>query len=131
MAKHKAVTNEQIIAALLTEPTIEKAATAAGLSRRALYERMNEPEFLTEYAKAKADLVKGTLFALVEHSQQAVQTIAQIMQDEENKPQVRLQAAGMLLDNVGRYTKQLQAIETAANEEQSKQDSEGWLSFPI
>ena len=42
MTKEKAVSDEQIIAALLQHGTIKAAAAAVNLSERALYDRMNK-----------------------------------------------------------------------------------------
>lgn len=45
MAKAQAVSDEQIIAALLNNGTLKTAAAAAGISERALYDRMNNGTF--------------------------------------------------------------------------------------
>ena len=58
MSKEKAISDEQIIAALLDHGTIRAAAQAAGISERTLYDRMNKGEFQALYKAAKADLKK-------------------------------------------------------------------------
>ena len=45
MAKSKAISDEQLIAALLANGTIKAAAAAVGLSERAVYDRMNDGDF--------------------------------------------------------------------------------------
>ena len=54
MGKGKAISDEQIIAALLDHGTIRAAAGAVGISERALYDRMNKGEFQALYKAAKA-----------------------------------------------------------------------------
>ena len=41
----KAVSNEEIIAALLQHGTVKDAAAAAGTTPRTIYDRMNDREF--------------------------------------------------------------------------------------
>ena len=64
MAKQKAVSDEQIIAALFSNGTIKAAAAAIGISERSIYDRMNEGEFIALYKSAKADLIRGAVVNL-------------------------------------------------------------------
>lgn len=93
MAKAQAVSDEQIIAALLNNGTLKAAASAAGISERALYDRMNNGNFQALYRAAKADLIRAAVFNLNNQLQEAVNTVAEIMADKENNPAIRLQAA--------------------------------------
>lgn len=90
MAKAQAVSDEQIIAALLNNGTLKTAAAAAGISERALYDRMNNGTFQALYRAAKADLIRAAVFNLNNQLQEAVNTVAEIMADKENISQ-RLQ----------------------------------------
>ena len=61
MAKEKndtAVSNEEIIAALMNSSTLAQAAQAAGISSRALYDRMGNADFRAEYRTAKAAIMR-------------------------------------------------------------------------
>ena len=59
MAKNEtAVSNEKIIAALMNRSTLAQAARAAGISSRALYDRMGDAEFRAEYRTAKAAILR-------------------------------------------------------------------------
>lgn len=58
---NNAISNEEIIAALLQHGTIKAAADAAGVGIRTIYDRMNEREFRAEYAQAKADIVRQAM----------------------------------------------------------------------
>ena len=48
MANNKAISNEEIIAALLQHGTIKEAATAIGTTPRTIYDRMKQRDFARE-----------------------------------------------------------------------------------
>jgi len=107
MSKAKAISDEQIIAALLNYKTIKEAAAAVGLSERAIYDRMNAGSFKTLYLNAKADIMRSAVISLNENITAAVQTIADVMNDKNNNPAIRLQAAQTLLNNAAKFTQRL------------------------
>ena len=111
MAKAQAVSDEQIIAALLNNGTLKTAAAAAGISERALYDRMNNGTFQALYRAAKADLIRAAVFNLNNQLQEAVNTVAEIMADKENNPAIRLHAAQTILNNAGKFSQRLQVDE--------------------
>lgn len=109
----RTVSNEKIIAALLSNGTLKAAASAAGISERALYDRMNNSiEFQALYTAAKADLIRTAVWALNSKLQPAIDTVAEIMTDEDNDPAIRLQAAQTILNYEGKFSQRLQAEET-------------------
>ena len=114
MAKEKAISDEQIIAALLHNGTIKAAAGAVGISERALYDRMNAGEFQALYKAAKADLIRAAVLNLNRQLQAAIDTVSEIMQDPDNNAAVRLQAAQTILNNAGKFAQRLQIDETSA-----------------
>lgn len=114
---NNAVSNEEIIAALLQHGTIREAAAAAGIATRTLYDRMQDREFNAEYMQAKNDIMRKAVFNMNEKLAAAVDCIADIMQDEKANPAVRLQAAQTILNNAGKYAEALQKQERAANSE--------------
>lgn len=109
--KQAAVSDEQIIAALLNSGTLKVAASAVGISERALYDRMNRGEFQALYKSAKADLIRAAVFNLNNQLQEAINTVSEIMTDKENNPAIRLQAAQTILNNAGKFSQRLQADE--------------------
>lgn len=113
MGKGKAISDEQIIAALLDHGTIRAAAGAVGISERALYDRMNKGEFQALYKAAKADLIRAAVLNLNRQLQAAIDTVSEIMQDPDNNAAVRLQAAQTILNNAGKFAQRLQADETS------------------
>ena len=112
MAREKKATDEQIIAALLNTGTLRAAAAAVGISERTIYDRMTRGEFQALYKAAKTDIIRAVVFNINNRLQEAVNTIADIMQDPGNSPAVRLQAAQTILNNVGKFAQRLQDEET-------------------
>lgn len=107
MAKTKTVSNEVIIAALLQNGTVKGAAAAAGLSPRAVYDRMNDNEFRAEYTAAQNDIIRGAVFSINEKLAAAVATVAEIMEDQNAPATTRLQAAGMIINNAAKFSERL------------------------
>ena len=113
MAREKKATDEQIIAALLTNGTIQAAAAAVGLSPRTIYDRMNSGDSQALYKAAKADLIRAAVFNLNNQVQAAINTVIEVMQDGSNNPAIRLQAAQTILNNAGKFAQRLQTDETS------------------
>ena len=111
--REQAVSDEQIIAAILNNRTLKAAAAAAGISERALYDRMNSGDFQALYKAAKADLIRAAVFNLNSKLQEAIDTVAEIMADPDNNAAIRLQAAQTILNNAGKFAQRLQADENS------------------
>ena len=110
----KAISDEEIIAALLQSATLKEAAELAGISPRSLYDRMNREDFIAAYQRAKAEHLRAALLSLNGKVEEAIATIAGIMQDEKTNPATRLQAAQTILNHAGRISKQLSQEEAEA-----------------
>lgn len=117
MKNETAVSNEEIIAALLQHGTIKEAAAAVGASSRAIYDRMQEKDFRAEYKAAKADIMRKAVISLNGRIAEAITAIADIMNDPATNPAVRLQAAQTILNNSSKFTERLWKDETEAREE--------------
>ena len=115
----QAVSNEEIIAALLSAGCMKDAASAAGLPVRTLYDRMNNAEFQTLYRSARAEVLRAAVHNLNGHIQEAITTIADVMSDQDNNAAVRLQAAQTLLNTASKYSQRLQAEESGIKYDQS------------
>ena len=115
----QAISNEEIIAALLSAGSVKAAATAAGIPVRTLYDRMNNAEFQTLYRSARAEVLRAAVHNLNGHIQEAVNTIAEVMNNEEINAATRLQAAQTILNTAEKYSKRLQAEESGIKYEQS------------
>lgn len=99
MSNKKKATDEEIIAALLQNGTIQRTAEALGLSPRTVYTRMGDKHFRQRYAEARNDILRGAVFSLNQRMADAVDTISGVMKDLEASPAVRLQAAQAILSH--------------------------------
>lgn len=115
----KRLTDEAIISALVAEGSIKGAAASLKCATRTLYERMKSPEFKDLYAQAKADILKTATAKLQGKLCEAVDTLTEIMTDEEAAKQTRANCAVSILQYGARFTEttdileRLEAIEEA------------------
>ena len=124
MAKNSAVSDEEIIAALINNGTIRAAAAAAGIAERTIYDRMKDRDFRAEYMAAKTDIIRAAVFTINGKLSAAVDTVTEIMQDPNTNNAVRLQAAQVIINNAAKFAQRLQ------NEERdSREESKGLFDF--
>lgn len=114
MGNTKAVSNEEIIAALIQHGTVKEAAKAAGTTPRTIYDRMREKDFSVEYMRAKSDIIRKAVFTIDEKLSEAINTISDLMQDKETPPAIRLQAAQTILNNAEKFSSRLAVSEKQA-----------------
>jgi len=103
----KAVSDEEIIAALLEHGTVKAAAEAAGTTPRTVYDRMSNREFRAAYAEAKNDIIRKAVFTINERLADAINIVSEIMNDARNNPAIRLQAAQTIINNAGKFADRL------------------------
>lgn len=108
---NKAVSDEEIIACLMQYPTMREAAGAAGISPRTLYDRMDSKDFKVAYMQAKNEVIRAAVFKINSKVSTALDTIAEIMEDEENDPNTRLKAATTILSIAEKFTHRLRTEE--------------------
>lgn len=115
MTKQTAISNEEIISALMGCNSIAKASEKLGLSTRAIYSRMAEPEFKTAYGAARADVLRLAVHSLQSCFLEAVGTAREIMADSSVTPAARLQAAKLILDSIAKFSDRLTASDKSAS----------------
>lgn len=125
MANTKACSDEQIIAALLQHSTVKEAASAAGTTPRTIYDRMKNNEFQADYTRARAEIIRTALNAMNAKLTAAVDTIAEIMSNEEYAAADRLKAAQAIINNAEKFADRLTA------EEKRAKDIENPLSWEL
>jgi hypothetical protein len=87
---------EQCIEALLSQPTVEAAARAAGVSYPSLKRWLNEPTFKTAYAAARRHLVDDAIRCLQRVTASAVLTLYESLKSPN--PGVRVRAAQIIIE---------------------------------
>ncbi len=98
MAK-KAISNEEIIAALLQHGTVTEAAEAAGTTPGTIYDRMKGRKFREDYKKAKEDIIRKAVDNITAKISEAIDAVADIVNDANINPAVRLQIAQTIINN--------------------------------
>ena len=106
-----AVSDEEIIAALLGSGSIAQAAAVTGIAPRTIYDRMGTREFKAAYSAAKADIVRQAVLNMNRNLSAAVDVVTGIMNDEGNPAATRLQAAKMIIENAAKFTDRLTAAD--------------------
>ena len=93
MNAKKSRQQERLILALLEQPTLEKAAAAAGMSFSTAYRIRKTPEFQAAYRQARSQAVSDTFARIQQASGAAATTILKIMVDPSTSTTDRLRAA--------------------------------------
>lgn len=104
MAKTRTIPDETIIAALLSCPTLESAATQCGLSVRQLFERRQNPDFVRKLTEAQDEALATTTRFLQKATGSAAATLLEIAESKVRPAQVRISAARAVLDMAAKFT---------------------------
>ena len=105
---HKKVTDEQIMTLLLSGRTQTQIAEEVGLSVSHICRRINKPDFQSMLTVYRRQVVENTLTELTAHSQKAVRTLAELMNDKNSF--VRFNAASRILSLIQDFTVQVDLI---------------------
>src|SRR5262245_22492626 len=87
---------ERAVAALLTEPTVEAAAAAVGVSPATLYRWLGDPAFASLYRASRRRALEAAVGQLQRASGQAVQALVDAL--SSRKVGDRIRAAALILD---------------------------------
>lgn len=109
---------ERAISALLTKPTVKKAAAAIEIDERTLRGWLKDKDFADEYRKARRRVLDGTISGLIRLSRQVPTVLAKLLKSEDEG--TRLRTCQTILSHVN----SLETAELAAEIEQIKRDIE-------
>jgi len=85
------------IAALLEQPTISKAAVAAGISHATIHRWLQEPEFRRAFMHARWRTVQQSIARVQSFSSEAISVLYDIMSDKSAPYYARLAAANSII----------------------------------
>ena len=102
---------EKALQALLVSRTRAEAAKAAGIGESTLREYMKDPEFLDRYREAFGNLVQDATRQAQQAIAPALSCLREIVEDKEEAPQARIQAARSTLEYALRLSEQLDIAE--------------------
>src|SRR5687768_3126963 len=88
---------ERTIIALLNEPSIQKAAAAAEVGERTIYDWLKEETFSAEYRRARRDAFSQAIGMCMRYSPLASNTLAKIASDANAPASARVSASSALL----------------------------------
>jgi hypothetical protein len=91
---------EAAIAALLSKPTIEKAAKACGIGEATLRRWLKDEGFQERYRAAKKQTLDAVMGRLRQIAGEAVETLREVAVNQEAPPSSRIAAARAVLDMV-------------------------------
>ena len=117
-AKH-----HKAISALLSEPSIRKAAEQSGVPERTIYAWLKDSAFDTAYRAARRESVQQATARVQYASSAAVTVLCQLMIKESVHASIRLSAAKTILElsiktlEIDDLAARLEALEQAANEQ--------------
>lgn len=89
---------QRAIEALLSEPTVQAAAKAAGVSKATIFRWLGDSVFSEAYRDLRGRLLESTLAALQQASGDAVKTLREVMEGAILHPSARVSAARTLLE---------------------------------
>ena len=103
-----------LLQALLTEPTITKAAERAGISRAAAYKYMHDEEFKANLEKQKQEVLDSVTTYLQGQLTTCSEELMGIAKDRSNSPQVRINAIAIVFQNARSFIEQESIIKRIA-----------------
>lgn len=118
------VTDNQLISALLSCPTIKLASDEVGLSEQAVYSRLRKPDFRTKLQNARTTQFQVISSKLEDANFKALDTIIAILDDKETSAGIRVKAAQTLLDLSLKNREQIDVISRIENLEEMLKSQE-------
>lgn len=101
------MTDEKLIAHLLSAPTIREAAVKAGMSESAIYKKLREYSFRKKLNQQRALLLEDVRTALQLQLTEAVKIMGEIAADKNAPPQTRLNACDAILKHASKIVDQI------------------------
>ncbi len=101
---------DKIIAALIIQPTRKTACEAAGISERALYNYMQDQDFMDEYHSVLNGIVTDTVSRMKEAAHKAAEHLISVIEDETVDVSTRLKADRIALEMVTRIAESEAAL---------------------
>ena len=99
----KRVTDAQLLEALLVHGGASGAAAALGISRNAIYKRLQDEAFRQQYDTMQGVLLSTVAAKMTDTLEDAVTMLREIVNDSEVSAGTRVSAADSLLRHCARY----------------------------
>lgn len=99
---------------MLSTGSVAEAAEMCGISKMTIYKRLRNPDFKKKYDDSCMDTVMEVKTAIQAKMLGAVAVMSELMDDQTNKAQVRLNAADAVLRHGLKLTEQVDIMEQIA-----------------
>lgn len=116
--------DETFMQMVLTGEPVTEIMKRTGLSRSAVYRRMNDDDFQQELTRRRTEAVKAALSKMQVNLSTIIQIALDLAQDARISPQIRLNACQIILTQCDRWT-QTTDVMTRLSEIERKLDAEG------
>ena len=125
--KVKTLTQKQqkALSALLTNPTKEAAAKAAGIESKTLRRYLTDPEFQAEYQKAVSGMIEDAATQARQSLNPALSCLREIVEDGGETATARISAARSLLEYGFRLTEIADIMKQLEELEQWRSETDG------
>lgn len=92
------IRQDRFLKALLQCASVDQACKEAGINRTTGYKYLKDATFLAEYRKIRRESMQQVTARLQRASEEAVNVLREIMNDQDATPNARVQAAKNTLD---------------------------------
>ena len=107
----KRISDEKMILALTTCKDIATASNELGITRQAIYNRLQQPAFRQRLQNERQSKFQIANSKLTDKMSAAIETLSSVMNDTEVQPGTRIKSAQILLDICLRTSEQTDIIE--------------------
>lgn len=111
--------------ALLTQPTREEAAKAAGITSKTLRTYLSDPSFQAAYKEALSEMMEDAVAQGKQCLNPAFSTLREIAEDNEQQAQARVSAARSLIEYTMRLNEQTDILEKLRELEKWRDEADG------
>ncbi len=118
------ISDEKVLAALLENGSIRKAAAALGCSAGCVRDRLKDEQFKKQYEDAKAAALNEATDCMKIRVGSAIDTLSGVMENADNPATVRVSAADSLLRHTLRYVEAVDILRRLAALEAAQEGDE-------
>ena len=115
----KRISDERMILALITCKDITAASNELGITRQAIYNRLQQPSFRQKLQNERQGKFQIANSKLTDRMSEAIETLSSVMNDTEVSAGARIKASQILLDICLRTSEQMDILERIVAIEQS------------
>lgn len=115
-----------LVASLLEQPTIAKAAKAAGISERTAFRRLESEEFRKLYDEERSKIITAATGRLQAATGLAVDSLIEVLESDLSLPTAKISASRAILEYGLKYgelvdvIRRIERLEALANDDQKE-----------